>query len=69
MATARKRLNSIDSLLINGELSNDPIAIKDSIVDFYQDLYKESENWKPYLNLNEVQSISTEERNNLEESF
>ncbi|WMV20737.1 hypothetical protein MTR67_014122 [Solanum verrucosum] len=67
--TAHKRLNTIDSLLINGELSSDPVAIKGSIVDFYQDLYKESENWRPYLNLYEVQGISTEERNNLERAF
>jgi len=69
MATAHKRLNTIDSLLINGELSSDLVAIKGSIVDFYQDLYKESENWRPYLNLYEEQGISTEERNNLERVF
>lgn len=69
MATAHKRLNTIDSLLINGELSSDPVAIKGPIVDFYQDLYKELENWRPSLNLHEVQGISTEERNNLERVF
>ncbi|KAG5630452.1 hypothetical protein H5410_002169 [Solanum commersonii] len=69
MATTYKRLNTIDSLMINGELSSDPVAIEGSIMDFYQDLYKESKNWRPYLNLYELQGISIEERNNLERVF
>ena len=45
MATTHKRINTIESLKINGELSSEPEEIKNSIVDFYHHLYKEVENW------------------------
>ena len=35
MATVRKRINTIDSLMIDGVLSSDSMEIKRYIVDFY----------------------------------
>ena len=35
MATARKRINTIDSLMIDGVMSSDSMEIKRSITDFY----------------------------------
>ena len=44
MATTHKRINTIESLNINGELFSEPAEIKNSIVGFYHHLYKEVEN-------------------------
>lgn len=38
MASASKRINIIDSLMIDGVMSSDSMEIKRSIVDFYQNL-------------------------------
>ncbi|WMV37053.1 hypothetical protein MTR67_030438 [Solanum verrucosum] len=62
MATAHKRINTIESLMINGELFSKPVEIKNSIVDFYHHLYKEVENWTPSLNILNVQRITMEEQ-------
>lgn len=62
METAHKRVNTIESLMINGESSFEPVEIKSSIVDFYHHLYKEVENWRPSLNILNVQRITMEEQ-------
>lgn len=55
--------------MINGEQSNDPVAIKDAIVAFYQNLYKEDECWRRNLNILDVQGITLEEHEGLERAF
>ncbi|WMV37024.1 hypothetical protein MTR67_030409 [Solanum verrucosum] len=55
--------------MINGEQSNDPVAIKDAIVAFYQNLYKEDECWRRNLNILDVQGITLEEQEWLERAF
>lgn len=67
MTTSHRRLNTIDTLMINGGQSNDPMPIRGSIVDFYQDLLKKTKNWRPAFNMHDVQSISTEEKGVFEE--
>ncbi|KAG5607821.1 hypothetical protein H5410_029313 [Solanum commersonii] len=47
MATAHKRYNAIDKLVISGEDIKDPDQIKVSMIEFYKNLYSESENWRP----------------------
>ncbi|KAG5616439.1 hypothetical protein H5410_016263 [Solanum commersonii] len=69
MATSHKRNNTIESLVINGEESSDPVAIKNEIVDFYQILYKETESWRPSLNILDVQTITEEEQILLSRDF
>lgn len=58
MATAHKRNNTIESLMINGELSSDPVVIRTAIVDFYQILYKETESWRPSMKILDVTECS-----------
>ena len=69
MATSHKRNNTIESLVINGEESSDPVAIRNEIVDFYQILYKETESWRPSLNILDVQTITEEEQILLSRDF
>ncbi|WMV58634.1 hypothetical protein MTR67_052019 [Solanum verrucosum] len=69
MATTHKRINTIESLMINRELSSVPVEIKNSIVDFYHHLYKEVENWRPSLNILNVQRITMEEQSWLSREF
>ncbi|WMV36518.1 hypothetical protein MTR67_036414 [Solanum verrucosum] len=69
MATSHKRNNTIESLVINGEESSDPVAIRNEIVDFYQILYKETESWRPSLNILDVQTITEEEQILLSRGF
>ncbi|WMV33281.1 hypothetical protein MTR67_026666, partial [Solanum verrucosum] len=42
VATAHRRCNTIDRLIINGEENKDPKEIKDHITEFYKQLYTES---------------------------
>ena len=57
MATTNKRINTIESLKINGELSSEPVEMKNPIMDFYQHLYQEVENWRPSVYILNVQRI------------
>jgi len=50
-ATTHKRYNSIEILTVGGNNISDPIEIKEAIQRFYQNLYKESEEWSPDLQL------------------
>lgn len=69
IATAHRRLNTIDSLMINGEQSHDPVAIKYAIAAFYQNLYKEDQGWRPNPNILDVRGITIEEQEVLERAF
>ncbi|XP_070054291.1 uncharacterized protein [Nicotiana tomentosiformis] len=46
-ANTHKRYNSIDKIVIEGELSEDDELIKKHIVGFYNSLFRESEPWRP----------------------
>ncbi|WMV49894.1 hypothetical protein MTR67_043279 [Solanum verrucosum] len=66
MATSHKRNNTMISFMINGEVSSDhPVVIRNAIVDFYEILYKESESWRPPLNILDVQTTIAEEEQTL----
>ncbi|WMV59598.1 hypothetical protein MTR67_052983 [Solanum verrucosum] len=69
MTNAHRRFNSIDILQVEGAEVTDPEEIKNSIVSFYQELYKESENWRPDFTLQGNTRISTEEQVWLERQF
>ncbi|KAG5588492.1 hypothetical protein H5410_048926 [Solanum commersonii] len=51
IATAHKRHNSIDTLLVEGNLISDPEEIKREITSFYKKLYTETEQWRPDFKL------------------
>ncbi|KAG5568312.1 hypothetical protein H5410_064673 [Solanum commersonii] len=47
MANSHKRGNTIDKLKIGESITDDKGLIKESILDYYQKLYKETESWTP----------------------
>uniref|UniRef100_A0A0V0IB11 Putative ovule protein n=1 Tax=Solanum chacoense TaxID=4108 RepID=A0A0V0IB11_SOLCH len=62
MATTHKRCNTIDKIEEGGTYITDPEVIKIKIQDYYQNLYKETETWRPNLNLQDFTSINLEEQ-------
>ncbi|XP_077222034.1 uncharacterized protein LOC143855866 [Tasmannia lanceolata] len=49
MANARRRINSINCLMVNGILLKEKSNISKAILDFYRNLYSSSCNWRPKL--------------------
>ncbi|WMV11477.1 hypothetical protein MTR67_004862 [Solanum verrucosum] len=62
IANCHKRYNNIDKLTINGANVTEPVEIKDGIIRFYQELYREAEGWRPQFNPR-FQSMINEEDN------
>lgn len=60
MATAHKRYNAIDKLLVRGEEIKDPEQIKISMIEFYKNLYSESEGWRPAFVMANCPRVSPE---------
>ena len=50
IANCHKRYNNIDKLTINGVNVTEPVGIKDGIIRFYQELYREAKVWRPQFN-------------------
>lgn len=50
VANANRRFNTIDKLNINGTQVEGLNTIKAEILSFYQQLYKEPEEWRPEFN-------------------
>ncbi|KAH0751395.1 hypothetical protein KY285_004543 [Solanum tuberosum] len=69
VATAHKRFNSIDTLVVEGNSISDPEDIKGEIINFYQKLYTEIEEWRPEFKLQGLETISEEERDWLQTHF
>ena len=46
MANSHRRYNSIDSLMIEGNLCNNQVEISEHIVKFYQKLFEEQCQWR-----------------------
>lgn len=49
MTNSNRRVNSISSLEVDGELLEDPENIYEEIVSFYSSLYNEPFSWRPFL--------------------
>jgi hypothetical protein len=69
IAYSNKRSNSIESLLVNGFVTSDQPAIRDHIVHFYESLFSEQYNWRPWLDGLAFNSLSSEEAAQLELPF
>ncbi|WMV13369.1 hypothetical protein MTR67_006754 [Solanum verrucosum] len=69
MATAHKRFNTIDMLMVEGVTVTDSEEIKGTIINFYQNLYRESEQWRPDFNVQGAESITQEENVWLQRQF
>ena len=69
MANSNKRFNTIDSLLIDGSLSFDLVAIREHAVNFYESLFAKSLSWRPRLDDLEFDSLSIGEASSLKAPF
>ena len=61
IANSHRRFNSIDRLMVDGELSSDPEAIAGCISHFYRQLYVETVAHRPLLDDVEFSCISEED--------
>ncbi|KAH0690063.1 hypothetical protein KY289_017421 [Solanum tuberosum] len=69
MATAHRRFNTIDRLVVRGEEIVKPDEIKTAMVEFYKTLYSESESWRPGFDMIDFPTISQEEQDWLQRPF
>ncbi|WMV48297.1 hypothetical protein MTR67_041682 [Solanum verrucosum] len=68
-ANCHKRCNNIDSLLINGANVSEPTMIREEIIDFYQNLYKENEHWRPQFSPTDQATLNEEDNVMLQSQF
>ncbi|WMV13599.1 hypothetical protein MTR67_006984 [Solanum verrucosum] len=69
IATSHKRFNTMEQLDIEGNIVKDPAMIKEAVQNFYINLYKEAEHWRPDLNIQDVNMITGEEQLWLQRPF
>jgi len=69
IATSHKRFNTMEQLDIEGNIVKDPAMIKEAVQNFYINLYKETEHWRPDLNIQDVNMITGEEQVWLQRPF
>lgn len=69
MATAHKRYNNIDRLIIGGEEVKEPEASKVNMIELYKKLYIETELWRPSIEYVNCPRISQVEQELLQRPF
>ena len=69
IANSHRRFNSIDRLMVDGDLSSDLATIADCISQFYKQLYLENVANRPVLDDVEFASISVEDASWLDRPF
>ncbi|XP_075083310.1 uncharacterized protein LOC142167056 [Nicotiana tabacum] len=69
IANSHKRNNNIEKLKVDNEITHDKDVIKEEILNYYQNLYTESETWRPSANFDDVSRLSSKDREMLEKVF
>ncbi|KAK9286378.1 hypothetical protein L1049_014773 [Liquidambar formosana] len=69
MANAHKKGNYIRKLIVNGALVKDENIFAREIVDYYENLFYEEEDWRPLTEDMAFKSLDLEEANGLERVF
>jgi hypothetical protein len=69
LANSHRRNNSAESLMLDGNMIDDSVVIKDHIVNFYKQLYSEQYMWRPKMDDLSFLSIDDGERTWLEREF
>jgi hypothetical protein len=69
VASANRRNNSIEMLIVNGSATSDSASISEHVVNFYESLFLEPLNWRPQLDNLEFDMLNGEEASNLENPF
>jgi hypothetical protein len=69
MANSHWHNNTITSLVVNGNMTDEPKVLKDHVVNFYKQLYCEEYQWRPKMNEQPFNSIDVEEKQWMEREF
>jgi hypothetical protein len=69
VASANRRNNSIESLIVNGSPTSDPVCIGEHVVNYYESLFSEPLSWRPRLDNLEFDRLNGEEASSLEDPF
>ena len=69
VANSRRRYNHISMLEVNGVTYEDEFKMADQVVQFYKNLYKETEEWRPFVEGLEFDQIEGLERDWLDRRF
>jgi len=69
LATAHRRYNTIDRLVVRGEEMQEPDEIKSAMIEFYSNLYTENEPWRPTFDLTGCPIVTNEENEWLQRPF
>ena len=69
VANSRRRYNHISMLEMDGVMYEDDLEMADQVVQFYKNLYKEIEEWRPFVEGLEFDQIEGIERDWLERRF
>ena len=69
MANSRRRFNHLSFLEVDGVIYEEETKIAAQVVNFYKNLYQESEEWRPFVEGLEFDQIDGSERDWLERRF
>ena len=69
VANSRRRYNHISMLEVDGVMYEDDLEMADQVVQFYKNLYKETEEWRSFVEGLEFDQIEGIERDWLEQRF
>lgn len=69
LANSHRRHNTIEALVVDGQLTDDRTVIQDHIVAFYKKLYSEQYQWRPRADDLSFLSIDEEDRIWMEREF
>jgi hypothetical protein len=69
VASANRRNNSIESLMVNGLSTSDPACIGEHVVSYYESLFSEPLSWRPRLDNLEFDRLNGVEASSLEDPF
>ncbi|WMV33972.1 hypothetical protein MTR67_027357 [Solanum verrucosum] len=57
VANSHRRVNTIDKIKVKEELLTEPAEIQREIIEYYENLYSETEDWRPELEMRECPMI------------
>jgi hypothetical protein len=62
VASANRRNNSIETLIVNGSSTSNPDSISEHVVNYYESLFLEPLSWRPQLDNIEFDMLNEERR-------
>jgi hypothetical protein len=69
LASANRRNNTIESLIVDGSPTSDLDSIGEHVVNYYESLFSEPLSWRPRLDNLEFDRLNGEEASSLEDPF